>query len=645
MKKYLITILCASLAILVIAGVPRLSRSDLGHVTMIENPVSETSKITGRESVQSIQQFTRERHLNLSDSSLNNRAPRRQSIEDLLGAKIAEVDAFNFNWNNETGTAEIQDSSCAMMGKYCKLRSHSPSTGNVFLLNFYGDFEIPLTINPTTGIVTLKTCQPLCTMFSYSNSAKSESLTATGNACWTLYAVPYSWLMGNDNCGDSIYGQVKGDSIMFNDIFAFLVETVDGDSVSWGLSPIFKNLTLLTPNGTHGFYYTRQVIVDLDPVGSGYGGLVPPPNKPGPSKPVSRPISSIIGVNNPSSFNYRFIEIMPDTHLLHITELLRMIDEDKTLDHGQGYGGLVPPPRKSGSSQPVTPRLSAPINEANSSINGSQGTINDSSFEQIEIEHKTTHELVPVYMVMVDDTTLMVYNLFGMGMRCHMKIDINNGTMYLPCQQVYNNGLGRVWKNRSCDGALSQDGAIRWDITTLIGSSLSPSFHSNVLRLLGNLSFTVPLEPEFDEPIVTDTTVMFSATTNELNGIEVILYMYDEETDEYLGEDNPLTVPRLDAPYWIFLAAISYNPYTGVSSDIIWFDYEIPALETIGIRGDVNLDSQVNISDVTAMINGLLSSNWEGISFDNADCNTDGDVTISDVTTLINYLLSGNWSD
>ena len=60
-------------------------------------------------------------------------------------------------------------------------------------------------------------------------------------------------------------------------------------------------------------------------------------------------------------------------------------------------------------------------------------------------------------------------------------------------------------------------------------------------------------------------------------------------------------------------------------------------------HGDVNGDSSVNISDVTALIDYLLGGNPQGLNVDNADTNRDGSVNISDVTTLIDYLLSGQW--
>ena len=62
-----------------------------------------------------------------------------------------------------------------------------------------------------------------------------------------------------------------------------------------------------------------------------------------------------------------------------------------------------------------------------------------------------------------------------------------------------------------------------------------------------------------------------------------------------------------------------------------------------GVRGDVNGDSSVNISDVTALIDYLLTGNASGINLSGADCDQDSSVNISDVTVLIDYLLSNHW--
>ena len=61
------------------------------------------------------------------------------------------------------------------------------------------------------------------------------------------------------------------------------------------------------------------------------------------------------------------------------------------------------------------------------------------------------------------------------------------------------------------------------------------------------------------------------------------------------------------------------------------------------LRGDVNKDGEVKISDVTALINYLLNGDDSAIDLQAADCNEDGEIKIGDVTALINYLLTGAW--
>ena len=55
------------------------------------------------------------------------------------------------------------------------------------------------------------------------------------------------------------------------------------------------------------------------------------------------------------------------------------------------------------------------------------------------------------------------------------------------------------------------------------------------------------------------------------------------------------------------------------------------------LKGDVNLDGRVNITDVTVLINMLLSGN---VTSPAANVNEDNMVSITDVTALINLLLS-----
>ena len=60
-------------------------------------------------------------------------------------------------------------------------------------------------------------------------------------------------------------------------------------------------------------------------------------------------------------------------------------------------------------------------------------------------------------------------------------------------------------------------------------------------------------------------------------------------------------------------------------------------------RGDVDNNGIINITDVTVLIDYLLSGNDTGVNLDASDTNLDTQVTIADVTRLIDYLLSGAW--
>ena len=71
----------------------------------------------------------------------------------------------------------------------------------------------------------------------------------------------------------------------------------------------------------------------------------------------------------------------------------------------------------------------------------------------------------------------------------------------------------------------------------------------------------------------------------------------------------------------------------------------VPGGEEPFTIGDVNRDGSVNITDVTTLIDHLLSGDFtDAIDFSaaGADCNQDGGINITDVTALIDILLGSN---
>ena len=60
-------------------------------------------------------------------------------------------------------------------------------------------------------------------------------------------------------------------------------------------------------------------------------------------------------------------------------------------------------------------------------------------------------------------------------------------------------------------------------------------------------------------------------------------------------------------------------------------------------RGDVNGNGDIDISDVTALINYVLTGNATGLDLAAANVNGDSGIDISDVTALIGFVLTGTW--
>ena len=94
----------------------------------------------------------------------------------------------------------------------------------------------------------------------------------------------------------------------------------------------------------------------------------------------------------------------------------------------------------------------------------------------------------------------------------------------------------------------------------------------------------------------------------------------------------------------------NYNIY-----GIIWKSgdnlvFEPTAWETyveppVYLRGDVNMDGNVDIADETDLIDYLLSKDATNVSLENADVNLDGSVDIADATNLVDYLLDKTWPE
>lgn len=105
----------------------------------------------------------------------------------------------------------------------------------------------------------------------------------------------------------------------------------------------------------------------------------------------------------------------------------------------------------------------------------------------------------------------------------------------------------------------------------------------------------------------------------------------------YTGEEDFISL-TWDEYHAIRIAGGEYN----LTVDLNDMKLFIEKVQPDFIRGDVDGDTNVNISDVTALIDILLSGAEAPAA---ADCDGDTNVNISDVTALIDFLLSGSWGE
>ena len=191
-------------------------------------------------------------------------------------------------------------------------------------------------------------------------------------------------------------------------------------------------------------------------------------------------------------------------------------------------------------------------------------------------------------------------------------------------------------------------------------SSSGASDGSSMVISCGNVSQTVTLS---DTP--TDYTVVLTGC-NESNvklamtAAKKRFYVY--QVDVYNGD---LTTPRREIieegdSTWRMVSGITDTCFTVAALAAGDYDYTVQAVYTDGTQslwsnvqhvtltgpeglmiGDVNADGLVDITDATALINYLLTSDNQDIDLDAADINRDGHVDITDATALINILLYG----
>ena len=606
MKKYLLFILCVCSFLLMMASeAPFDSARQKSALNSDVHIISSSAGDMQAVSL-SLTQYLREHNLSLNDNQLAKKRPSLLSLTGGNNTMIAAMEVRDVDIDLETGDIQLGD--VYSMGWQFQCHGYDDFA---VAESIYDGFNLPILIDDEIS-VSIPVGVKLDSIAVF-NTESVHVDTISG-----LYVLPVSWLMEDDADYTDIVGTVFDDgSVLFDDGFLFVIEQellqyrhhrLIRTDTCYYVSPVINSMCLLIPNGIHSFnekqkkvYSGELVVTEFDKEPFGQGGIVPRPigSKPiKPSSPSSSPnlttIKRMEKVTNqvvvvgrdaepkgnggkvhrpidprPSQSSSSIIGMSFNDPQQNVVEKVIVIDQEyePTGNGGRVYRPIDPKPMGHVSESygyaemgDIQLRRRMLMSQRDGGDNGMGSLLS-----------------VPVYLFQADDSTVLVYNLYGKGVICNeMKLHPDS-TLWFS---------GQVIEQRVEAGSALSNYYYNFSIEDSEYCKLSAG---NMGRVASDYITWGGLMP---------------CSLNGSSGVNVLSTMI-------YYTDNVLSL--LDGQ-----------------------EFVIPGY----IIGDVNADGHVSIGDVTDLIDGLLDGG-NTINLRTADVNADGQVTIGDVTSLIDKLLDG----
>ena len=144
---------------------------------------------------------------------------------------------------------------------------------------------------------------------------------------------------------------------------------------------------------------------------------------------------------------------------------------------------------------------------------------------------------------------------------------------------------------------------------------------------------------------LTDRKADHSIATSVLADGGIRMMSYSMSLQPYSGNSGTLVTFRVTAGESFagpLIIQLRNTRFTTLQGREIPFENTSCTVSAVALLqpGDVNGDGQVNVSDVSTLINNLMSGNESALNPQAADLNDDGSVNITDVSLLINLIMS-----
>ena len=235
-------------------------------------------------------------------------------------------------------------------------------------------------------------------------------------------------------------------------------------------------------------------------------------------------------------------------------------------------------------------------------------------------------------------------------------------TLYVPFAFKLSNNVEKAYAIKS----IPTDGNLEVEEVATNGGTV-PAGTPVLLECRSNVASECQLipqgEPLCSTPVFTESDAPKASTETNYTGANTLKGFY------FCNQDGTLTYPKPSGTgsinannyktptnpqkYVVGITAsgkLGFVKATGTAmpANKAWLEYAGTAELVLPFEatkiGDVNRDGEVNISDVTAMIDIILGKETADDNYDHkaADVNTDGAINITDVTGLIDFILGKN---
>ena len=234
-------------------------------------------------------------------------------------------------------------------------------------------------------------------------------------------------------------------------------------------------------------------------------------------------------------------------------------------------------------------------------------------------------------------------------------------TMYVPFAFKLSKNVEKAYAVTAID----TDGSVQIEEVAANGETV-PAGTPVVLECTSNVTADCQLIPT-DAPLFTAPDVSITAdapsasTATNYTGTNLLKGNY------YCNQDGTMTfskpsgtgsfnanhyTARTNKMYTIGITAsekLGFVKATGTAmpANKAWIEYDGTAelvlpIENNTLKGDVNMDGQVNVADVTTLVDYILGKNPSPCDGNACDVNEDGNVNVSDVTSLVDIILNKN---